>query len=265
MTEAIQAHNELVVAALRNGIINQPVRQIDGTPFIISPEGDAVSLSKFLEKPVRIKADVKVLRVDSFVDYVIRFCNESSSLYFDRISNKVEAILDHYEQSAPNNGDHTVTLNVKYTPEFNDWIEQNGKLGGQEAFADFIEEHIEDISSPDGATMMDVATEMRATVGTKFSQRVNRSSGAIGFSYQEEVSGTMRDGSTEVPKEFEVTLRPIAGFDYAMTLRALLRYRVSQEGLRIGYKIPDLQRAITRLQDVLSEQLAARTGLRIYT
>lgn len=225
-------------------------------------DGEVVSLEGYLPRPTRIRERATLKSVDSFVDYINLHKNDRSIIFADRDTNTFTGIVD-YHDGQPNNRDHRGTLKLEHTTGMEAWLRNHNKPMSQEQFGLFLEENAGDIVDPAAATMIQIATQMRAIKNAEFESKVALDNGAYTFAYKEEVRGTYQDGHMEVPKEFSLALTPYRGMADAYKVTAKLRYRVDTRGVALWYAIPDLERLLEKAFDEVKGTLAEKTALKV--
>lgn len=133
--------------------------------------------------------------------------------------------------------DHRAVLALRKTPEWLFWEAKDGKLMEQHAFAEHIEDGLDEIITPDGATMLELAQTFLAKTDVNFKSSTLITSGQRQFVYEESTSATGgHNGDIKVPTEFVLGLPPFQGTS-AVEVRARLRFRLSSGNLSIGYKL----------------------------
>lgn len=226
-------------------------------------DGTVVSLESHLPRPVRIREKASLTSVSSLIDYCNLHKNASSILLADQDTNWFGAVIDYHDDRA-NNKDHRASLTLEQTTGLKNWIGQHKKPMNQEQFGIFLEENAGDIVDPAAATMIQVATSLRAIKSVDFESKVALDNGAFTFAYKEEIKGSYQDGKAEVPASFFLGIVPYRGMSDAYKIEAKLRYRISQSGLQLWYAIPDLERLLEKAFEEVKGVLAEKTGLRVF-
>lgn len=212
--------------------------------------------------PRRVARTVVVVDAASLLSYLHQqnVSDRGPEVWADRVAFEVHAVLDP-PTSAEDPGwcDHQAVLRLRPTPEWQTWMAGSGKLGGQQDFAELLEDRAADIVTPAAAHMLELAQSFHATNRVSFESSSFLADGQRGLEYREQVEAKAgRTGQLVIPAVFELGLRPFEGGPpYKVTAR--LRYRIEDGRLRIGYKLLDpesVQRAA--FVDVVDE---VRTGL----
>lgn len=232
----------------------EPTKIGDHHYAVVTPIGGDLKLvdvtdveQKYEPRPRRKTGSFQVHDADSFVAYYQKHgLDEESEVWADLQAARIVGVLNGHPGDAAGWGDHRVTYAVKHTPAWAAWIQHDGKLMAQSAFAELIEDRLVDIVKPSGADMLELAQSFQATIGVSFESSKALSSGERQLTYKERVEASAgKTGHLEIPKEFELGLRPFEGAD-AFKVIARFRYRITDGNLQIGYKL-------ARPEDVLRE------------
>jgi uncharacterized protein YfdQ (DUF2303 family) len=258
------------------------VRDIGGASNLIYPDKTIKSLEYLGDSPRRKRAIVLLQETASFIDYVNRHKLARQTHIFGAATENgggFTAVLDYHKDEPPIDipgaekmllpswGEHEATLKLETTVEWNRWIAKNGKLQTQEEFAEFIEDNLNDIVRPDGASVLEIAQGLQGRKHVTFKSGKNLRDGAINFEYVEqvEVQGTTsrRDDNFKVPDKFTLGIVPFVGAE-GIEIDARLRFRIGSDGkLSFAYV---LNRPFKVIQDAF---LLARgaieqaTGIRV--
>jgi uncharacterized protein YfdQ (DUF2303 family) len=209
--------------------------------------GDVLNLEKHLDSPFRMKGNTRLFDDASFSTLTQRFKTDTTMIYADLYRFEFVSVFnDASPVEGAAWGDHRAVLTLKATPEWNHWIGPNGQMLSQEAFAEHIETGADEVVSPSGAEMLELAQTFHAKNNVAFKQATILASGERQFAYEETIAAKAgQTGQLTIPKEFELGIAPFEGTDkYKVVAR--LRYRIREGALSIGYKLdrPELvQRA----------------------
>lgn len=201
----------------------------------------------YLTEPRQTTGTVAVGDVASFAGYVAEFYDEdATTAWVDPIRFRVDAILnDAHRHNHDEDGihehpawrDHRATLQLQRTPEWQRWLALNSKMVDQETFARHIEVCELDIVSPDAATLLEMVSSFYATTPSEFRSSKRLSNGETQLEYVEQIEASAGVGrKLDVPKEFVLTVAPFVGEDH-VSVRALLRYRVAGNALKLGFEL----------------------------
>lgn len=216
-----------------------------------------LDLEKFREQPDRARGTYKPATVEAFIDYVEKHLSkESTTVWVHPTQGRIEAILDDNAPGETAWGSHRALLELIVTPEWKFWLEHDGKLMGQQEFAEKIEDGIREVHEPDAAEMLEIAQSIQAKTDVNFRSSYQVHNGEVQMAYDEKVEASAgRAGELSVPQTFVLAIAPFVGED-AYKITARLRLRVNEGNLRIGYRLEQPERAV---RDVL-EGIAKRVG-----
>lgn len=213
----------------------------------VVPEGHQIAfldlawrLEKHRDHPSRKKGSVTVTDQRSFKHYWSKHASPSTEVYADVDSGTVTAVIDAHGTDEAGWAEHRCTLTLRVSPAWKRWTTLNNRLITQTQFAEHIEQSRTEITSPDSATLLEIAQTIQATNSARFESGVQLSSGQRRFQYSETIAAKAgQSGQLEIPATFMVLLQPwVAG--PAIEAEALLRYRIGHEGLTLGYTLtPD--------------------------
>lgn len=221
----------------------------------------AVNLEFGLDQPLRKRGEVTVFDAAAF-NQVIKDNSDAGciSIYFDRNPEApaVVAILNGNGTGAsgvgePGWGDFRVKIEFRPTPQWTKWRNFDGKMLTQVAFAEFLEDNIDDIVEPSGAAMLEIASYLEIVRNVNFKSGIALSSGVVQFVHEQDDAAKVKANTFEVPKEFSIGVAPVFGLKH-YRVPARFRYRLNDGKLTLGYK---LQRIENVMGLVVEEVIAA--------
>lgn len=125
-------------------------------PILINPRtGEARSLAALIEpwrtRPERKIGTASVDTIESFIELLDRHKTENSVIFADTDWNKpsLTAVVDYSGQTDADFGAHRIRYDFPRSEEWKVWVGKHSKPLGQVDFAEFIEDHIQDLSAPD--------------------------------------------------------------------------------------------------------------------
>lgn len=192
-------------------------------------------LSAWREAPVRETGIYRPASVEAFTQYVTwQDVPNQTTVWVHPTSGKVEAVFDD-NGVEPGYRQHRALLQLSPTPEWLYWTNKDGDMLGQEAFAEHIEGGLEEIATPDGADMLEIAQNFHASKEGTFRQSTRLASGEQRLQYDETIAATAgKTGELTVPTVILLAIAPFYGEDrYKLTAR--LRFRLSGGKLTLGY------------------------------
>lgn len=239
---------------------------------VYSPDGwmsQTHNLEQFGDHPYRMKGQVTVAEVDSFIDYSKRYgslamCNIYLDVDYEQ--NKVHAVAifnDHGDaDGTPGWRDHRCKFIPRFSKEWKTWTSKSGaqQAMSQFDFAHFLENNIGDIASPEGRNLptgSDVLTfvsKLEETRKVKFGSAVNLQNGTVQFEFIEDGDSNTK-GKLEMFKRFAIGVRPFFGGS-PYQVDAALRYRIDRNTGEIKFWY-ELQRPDRVLEDAAKEVIDA--------
>lgn len=223
----------------------------EGKGFVMLPSKDGGVAVVYLERPDmphRMKGAVKVNDTESFVTAANRHSKKPESVIYAALHPACfTAVLnDHIEKSVAQSNmgnagwrDHRVIYALANSKEHNVWQGSAKKDMAQDAFAYFIEDNLPDFKTPDGAKMLEIATNFRVKQGIAFKSNIRLQDSQVQLEYTEQnEGGGGRSGNMTIPETFKIEIPIFDGIEakkYLMEVR--LRYRVSQGTLAIRYEL----------------------------
>lgn len=204
--------------------------------------------------PRLVHRKVVVTTPESLIDYLTANTDQglevvgSSSLYTvgglevwaDLDRRNVTAIIDGGEGWRK----HTATLQLAHSREWIEWSDIDGKLLPQARFAEFIEDHLSSIGSPDGAELLDVCQSLQANTKVSFKSQQILANGQRQFVYEETVEAKAgQKGTLKIPAELTLVLRPFAGGD-PIGIQARFRFRLHDGELTLGVRLAEPEKAV---------------------
>jgi uncharacterized protein YfdQ (DUF2303 family) len=226
----------------------------DGRPYRVKPNGDIEILERLQNMPHWRRGAVSFYEALSFSRFVKRFRNNTTVVFADAFATpapKFTAVLDYHpgseEQTAAQWDLFRGTLPLRFTDSWLRWTKANGQQQTQADFAQFLEDNIPDIADPAGATLVEIARTLEATVGVDWKSHYRADNGEHRFTYLETIEGkaSTNSGTVTIPQDLTLVLQPFEGAK-RYEVKARFRYRL------IGSKVT-LWFDLVRLQDVLTE------------
>lgn len=207
--------------------------------------------------PPRKSGTTTVRDARSWLAYFSKHSGGASEVYADSERLTVTGVLNAHGADEASWGDHRVVLALRTTDAWKQWTKYDGELLGQEEFAEFLEDHLPELLEPSSADMLEIAQSIQAATKVDFQSGVRLSSGQRQFQYVETTTTKAgQKGQLTVPETFVVGLVPFEGSEgYRLTAR--LRYRITDRGLRMGYK---LERPADILRTAFSDVVDAVDG-----
>jgi uncharacterized protein YfdQ (DUF2303 family) len=200
--------------------------------------GEVLDLERFLDAPRRKRGTTELADQESFTRFVKIHTggDEVSLLYADKKGYAITAVLND-AGADPAWRDHRAHLALRHTRQWLHWTKRDNQLLSQVEFAEHVEDGLEEIVDPPAAVMYELAQSFHAHTKVKFQDATVLNSGERQFAYIEETQATAgKRGDIKVPATFDLGIAPFEGTQ-PYKIKARLRYRLTDGGLKIGYKL----------------------------
>lgn len=259
---------DFAAAAILGSMITVAHTEHGGIPFLSLPKDAAVtSLERLLDAPSRARGDTKFADVGHFCAAVKRHWSTASSSLYGLINESptfVAIFDDVLDAKTGGWRQHRATYACPLSKEWQIWKGRDGVQMKQADFAQFIEDNAPDCSSPDSATMIEVARTLEAKKGVNFASGIRLSTGQTEFTYEETISGTAGKGQLQIPEVFDISIPVLVGVD-PYVVQARLRYRIAEGGkLTMWYDLVRPHKIIEHAVQDVWKKIAADTGFEIY-
>lgn len=202
----------------------------------------------------------------SLAEYVVRHDDEPRALYADVDNRRIVAVLNGHGGGGGGAGwgDHRATLVLRSTPEWKRWIERDGRIEGQTAFAEHLEDCLADIVEPEGAVMLELAQHFQAAAKVNFRSAKQLADGQRQLVYEETIEARAgQTGQITIPQFFVVGVAPFEG-SAGYRIRARLRYRLHDGALKIGYVLDRPDKVVRAAFDDVLAEVETTTGLKSF-
>lgn len=221
----------------------------------IVPQGFKLEdISRAVEKmqptPRRKSGTVQLKDLDSLLQYCVDQQGASPEgsangyIYADPDSRKITAVFNDLRGGEPGWRDHRAEFKAEYTPEFAKWVSKNGQPFAQTEFAEFIEDNMADITEPQAAALLEMATTIQAKTEISFSSAKRLQNGQVQLGYSEVINATAgASGAMEIPREFALGLRIFKNGD-GYRLMARLKYRLHSGSVKFWFELDRYERAV---------------------
>lgn len=187
----------------------------------------------------------------SFVRFWKDHAEESSRIFADHKAGEIRAVLDFHDvDERPDFCDFQAVLKPELSLRWKTWVAFSGKGMEKGKFAEFLEEHRQDIKHPDAATLLELINEMQAKRDVHYEEARNLTTGGVHLVYKDNV--TMKARNEEMPTKLTLSL-PIYERDINTEVEVTLRYRLREGSLAI---FPVIHEA-GRIQEAGFESLVA--------
>ncbi|ADE14131.1 conserved hypothetical protein [Nitrosococcus halophilus Nc 4] len=232
-------------AAFEAGRESKPeIIKVGECPIAIIPSNHHIEeLSNLMERPTKTVSSFRSSNPDSFIAYIKKYRLENTAVFCDIEEGSIRGIIDYHGPSTADWCNHRAFLKCKKTPEFLSWEGDSEKVMSQTEFAEFIEDHLQDIVEPIGAQMLEICTTLRCKTKVEFNQATRLQDGNTQFLYSEESeAGAGQRGELRIPESIKLGIQVIEGGEH-YELEAKFRYRIVSGSLKMWYKLMRPERA----------------------
>lgn len=192
---------------------------------VIVPEGYLIQTYEdhYQLPPYINNESPEFLKLESFIEYVKIFQSSALRIFGTFDSSSITAFLDYHEKDKVAPVSHRATLILRNSEEWTRWKLIHNKEQEQLPFAEFIEENRLNILDPDGATLLELVTNLESKTEVNFQSSVKLNNGTMKLAYQEN-QVTKGNGTIDVPTKLKLGL-PVYRYGAAYPLEAFLRVR----------------------------------------
>lgn len=242
-----ETESEIIIATAVRSVTPVPLSATRGIFSVVVPEGAHqqtidLNLEQYQEWPDRVKGSTTLHDADSFTRFVMEHESSAAKVYASLPQFRFVAVFNDAfkiegDDGQPGWADHRASLTLTKTPEWLHWEGKNGQMMGQGAFAEHIEDGLDEITEPVAAEMLELAQTFHANTGVQFKSSTILASGQRQIQYEETTTARAgQKGDIVIPKELVLGLAPFEGSD-AYKIKARFRFSVSDGNLKIGYKL----------------------------
>lgn len=197
-----------------------------GAPFVMVPSDAIVrSVEEHLLAPTRARGTITLHDAPSFVRVVNDHCDGGSRIYMTETPTRFVAVLNESAKNEPGWRDHRAVYECPMSVEWVTWTAAHKKAMTQADFAQFIEDNLPDIVSPDSATILEVSRSIEAKKSVAFASAVRLSNGQSELAYEEKIEGTAAKGKLQIPETIVLGI-PVLKGGPLYKVEARLRYRI---------------------------------------
>lgn len=128
----------------------------------------------------------------------------------------------------------------------------------QADFANFLEDHLEDVVEPSGQHLLEIATDLEASSTGGFKGKVNLQNGSVKLCYQDDV-----ETSVEIPRTLTLGI-PLFEHGDRYKLGARLRFVISGGAVKFKLLFTNLQDAKDQEFERIVQEIEEKTSQPIY-
>lgn len=247
---AVTAQQAVLPRRLEDGQVYAILDAEGGIQIVETPGYTSERKEADLPGPSQIARSTVTLDTASFLDYIAENTEKETANYVhgqgslevwaDVEESTITAVLDGYDGWRQ----HTTTLKLSTTNEWNEWLAIDGNMLDQEQFAEFIEDHLSTIAEPDGAKLVEICQTMTGYTNQKWRSQKILANGQRQFQWEEAVDAKAGDkGDLTIPSKLVLVLRPYWDSP-SVAMEARFRFRLRAGELQIGVKLNEPHQAL---------------------
>lgn len=213
------------------------------------PQGTSVIPKEFFDEvPATKRGTIAMESLDSLVEYSKRFGTIDSIILASLDDLNIHSVMDWQDPETVEYGawgEHSATFALRLTREWTHWIGVSGKPLAQKEFAEFIEEHLEEIKSPSSSDVLTVVTTLTGKRKVNFTNATNLGNGDVSLQW-EEITDAKGAGDIRVPSQITLAIPVFRGAEESTTfeIKALFRYRIQDGRLTFEIKLLHADRVL---------------------
>lgn len=210
--------------------------------------------------PKIIKLTTQLQTSTALAQYLHRFKDDDSIMFADVAGNKITAILDYHVRptanalmgrdqekgdsaekpagATPRHSAHRSVLSLKHSQEWATWTGKNERLMSHTDFANFLEENGVDVVQPSGGALLELCKDLQVKGSANFKSSI-RMGDTVSIEYQKSDDVSTKD-NIELPAEIMIVI-PVYFGEPAVTMNVLLRRKIEDGALSLGFKIKRLE------------------------
>lgn len=240
----------------------QSERKIGDAPIVILPDGyRATDLSHLLPAPTRKKGLTTLLDVGSFIA-VVNDQKGDATRMFSTLNPPSFTAVFNATAAGTGWGDHRAAYELPLSAEWQAWDAMDDNKVNQVAMAQFVENNLEDVVSPDGATLLEICRSLQAKKSVEFSSGIRLTNGENQLTFKEEINGSAGNGTLSIPETFQIGIPVFEnGAKWAMTVR--LRYRIDGSKLTMWIELVRPHKILEAAVNDVRAKIAEETSLQV--
>lgn len=204
-------------------------------------------IEKYRAEPFRKRGLFRFDRASSFAFYVKMHGITDHILATDT---QFVAFLNGHTAENPGWHDHVASFALKPTPAWTAWMQQDSNWLNQQSFAEFLEDRLNEIAEPDGATLLEIATTLRVKNNINFQSKIQLANGSVRMAYEEDIEGKAGEhGDINIPEKLILVLQPYEGTN-EQQIDARFRWRIDRGSVRFRFSLGE---AVERIRDQAME------------
>lgn len=282
--------NDINIEALNSIIaeLHEPKTvEVDGRKIVFYPrELSSLDISEITERlkpaPRELAGYAELHSQESFCEYVNRFKDADSAIFFDETDNRFVAVFDFDKggvEKSPRWRKHGATYRAKTSDELEFWAEHNEEWLDQTEFAALLEKRCLDFMEADESKLAEETKKLRTLLGGRFATptqmlelgrgidvsrgqkaavQYNRQTGARTIKYEE------ADKGVDVPSLFMIAIPMYKNGKSYYSLPAQIRFRLKDGAVYWQYELHRLEESTEAAVKGMIEDIKNETGLPVF-
>lgn len=232
--------------------------------YAIVPGDHRIEYLERVEEPQRKKGIILLQDADSFIEYFNRHKGDENATYASIDPAGFVGILNEHG-TTPDWRD----FGCKYTPKYSkEWIVWNARnkqdFDGNEAFAYWLEDNLQDVIEPPNASLMEIAINFKVNSNAAFSNAVRLGNGNTELNYTNAVEGSSSAGTSgkvAIPEMIKIDIPVFEGRDAKKyNVSARFRYRLNNGSLKIKYELVRPHKVLEAAFTEMVDHIATKTN-----
>lgn len=202
------------------------------------PPGHKIVSDQLFTIPDAPAGVIQAESINGLLDYIGLYLTDQTVVYASLNMMNISAVFDWHDNELTGWGEHVCTFPLQFTKAWQDWLRISGQPLNQQKFAEFVEEHLEDIAEPKAADVLTVATSLSGMRKVSFTNAVKLQNGDTSLCW-EETTDAKAAGDVRVPSGLKLRLPIFKGAEEATTFEVsgLFRYRINEGKLSFEVKL----------------------------
>ncbi len=213
--------------------------------------------------PYNAYGTLVLLTPESFSCALLDYRDCRSKVFANNVNGEITAVFDYVTPGGAITkplmgwGQHRATITFAESRKLMEW-KKTLEWMGQVDFANFLEDHLEDVISPSGQELLGIATDLEASSTGGLKSRVNLDNGSVRLNYQDDV-----ETSVEIPRNLVLGI-PLFEHGDRYKLGARLRFVISGGHVKFKLLFTNLQDSKEAEFERITQEIEAKTATVIY-
>jgi hypothetical protein len=213
--------------------------------------------------PINPAGTLTLLTPESFALAITDHRDERTKVFADSEKSEITAVFDFLETGGLKEGRSRgwgqlrAVIGFAESRKLKEW-KRTLEWMTQAEFANFLEDHLEDVLTPSGQELLAIATDLEASSTGGFKGKVNLDNGSVRLAYQDEVETTV-----EVPRNLTLGI-PLFEHGDRYKLGARLRFVIQGGSVKFRLLFTNLQDAKEQEFERIVQEIEEKTSQTIY-